>query len=113
MLKTPAGFSALGAVVSAFFAGLAFLSLKRLSTRERIDTLKAEILRVVSIVDNRQAWITIGTLSRQVEGGGVGPDARSLAVFLGAKYRRKRWIILIPAAIEELRHEGYGGLLGI
>ena len=105
--------SAGAAAVSAFFAGLAFLFSRRLSTREKIDILKAEILRFVSIVENRQAWVTMGILSRQIEGWGIGPDVRSLADFLGAKYKKEKWVVLIPAAIEELRHEGYSQLLGL
>ena len=111
--NNPALVAAWAAVVSAFFAGLVFLSSRRPSTREKIDILKAEILRVVSVVDDRQQWIAVATISRQVEGWGIGPDIRRLAGLLGAMYKRKKWVILIPAAIEELRHEGYGKLLGI
>ena len=105
--------SAWAAFISACFAGLAFLSSRRLSTREKIDILKAEILRVISTAHDRADWIATGTVSRYTKGGGIGPDVRSLAGFLGTKYKRKKWIVLIPTAIEELRNEGYRKLLGI
>lgn len=105
--------SAAAAVVSAFFAGLAIVFSRRLSTREKLDIVKADTLRFVSIKENRDKWIITGKLSQIFDGGGIGPDARRLARYLGFKYIRKKWYILIPAAIEELRHEGYERLLGI
>ena len=112
-LKDPVCVSAMASVISAFCAGLVFVYSRRLSTREKLDILKAEILRFVSIVENRQKWTTTAKLSQMFDGDGIGPDARRLAGYLGFKYKRKKWLILIPAAIEELRHEGYQSLLGI
>ena len=68
--------------------------------------MAVQILRFVSIVENQQAWIRLGILSRQVESWSIGPDVRCLAELLGAKYKREKRAVLIPAAIEELRHEG-------
>ena len=112
-LNDPVYMSAAAAALSALCALFTVLFSRRLSARERVDILKAEILRVVSVVDDRQEWIGIATVSRQVDGWGIGPDVRRLAGLLGAKYKRKKWIIFIPAAIEELRHESYDRLLGI
>ena len=78
------------AAVSAFFAGLDFLSSRRLSTREIFDILKAEILRVVSIVHDREEWIATGMFSQCTEGDGIGPNVRHFAGFLGATYKQKR-----------------------
>ena len=113
MLETPAGVSALGAVLSALFAGLAFVFSRRLSPREKLDILKAEILRVVSIEYSKKDWDFLWINSTVHEGDGVGPDARSLAIVLGPKYIKYQWVVLIPAAVEELKHEGYGDLLGL
>lgn len=112
-LSDPVYLSAAAAVLSAFFAGIAILFSLRSSTRERLDIVKADILRFVSIKQNRDKWVITGRLSQIFDGSGIGPDARRLARYLGFKYKRKKWCILLPAAIEELRHEGYEKLLGI
>lgn len=75
-LSDPIYVSAAAAVLSAICALLTFLFSRRLSARERVDILKAEILRVVSVVDDRQEWIGIATVSRQVDGRGIEPDVR-------------------------------------
>ena len=113
-LNDPVYVSAAAAALSALCALLTFLFSRRLSARERVDILKAEILRVVSVVDDRQEWIgDSDSISTKLTAGVLDPDVRRLAGLLGAKYKRKKWIIFIPAAIEELRHESYGRLLGI
>ena len=115
--------SAAAAAISAFFAGLAFLFSKRVSRREMVDTLKLEILQVVSTVQGREAWIKMATISRMYEGGGVGPRMDRLAGLLGvmyqskrkrkSKYQKDKWMALLPIALEELKQEGYRGLLGM
>ena len=112
-LSDPAYLSAAAAGLSAFFAGVAILFALRKSTREKLDIVKADILRFISIKENRDEWVITGRFSQIFDGGGIGPDARKLARYLGFKYRRKKWFILLPAAIEELRHEGYAELIGI
>ena len=47
-----------------------------------------------------------------LEGGGIGPRAKSLAACLGPKYQKRKWVALIPVALEELKRENYGKLLG-
>ena len=118
--------SASAAAVSAFFAGLAFLFSKRVSRREMVDTLKLEILLVVSVVEGRKTWITMVNISKRYEGGGVGPRVERLAGLLGVMYQSKlkskrkgteyekdKWMVLIPVALEELKKEGYKDLLGL
>ena len=78
-----------------------------------VDILKIEILRVVSSVQGRDLWLKMVALSKEFEGGGIGPRADSLADLLGSKYKRKKWLWLIPVALEELKREGYGNLLGL
>ena len=102
--------SAWAAVVSAFFAGLAFLSSRRLSRRDMVDILKVEILRVVSSVQGRDAWTETVNLSIQVDGG---PRVGRLAGLLGSKYKKRKWLWLIPVDLEELKREGYQNLLGL
>ena len=115
--------SAAAAAISAFFAGLAFLFSRRVSRREMVDILKLEILQVVSTVQGREAWIKMATISRMYEGGGVGPRMDRLAGLLGimyqskrkrkSKYQKDKWMALLPIALEELKQEGYRGLLGM
>ena len=104
--------SAVAAAISAVFAGLAFLFSRRPSRRDMIDILKIEILQIVSSVKSRKRWIeTIGR-SMYLEGAGLGPRAGSLAACLGPKYQKRKWVVLIPVALEELKREEYGELLG-
>ena len=119
--------SAAAAAISAFFAGLAFLFSKRVSRRDMVDTLKLEILLLVSVVEGREAWITMVNISKRYEGGGVGPRIDRLAGLLGVMYQSKlkskrkgkseyekdKWMTLLPVALEELKREGYKDLLGL
>ena len=119
--------SAGAAAISAFFAGLAFLFSKRVSRREMVDTLKLEILLLVSVVEGREAWIEMVNTSKIYEGGGVGPRVNRLAGLLGviyqsklksnrkgkSEYEKDKWMVLIPVALEELKKEGYKNLLGL
>ena len=119
--------STAAAAISAFLAGLAFLFSKRVSRREMVDTLKLEILLLVSVVEGREAWITMVNISKRYEGGGVGPRIDRLAGLLGVMYQSKlkskrkgkseyekdKWMILLPVALEELKREGYKDLLGL
>ena len=107
---TAAIFSAGAAVLSAFFAGLAFLFSRKLSTRERIDILKAEILRVVSTIEGKKQWGEALMKSRS-DNGHIAANIEVVVPLLCAKY--KKWDTqLLSAAIAELRNEGYGKLLG-
>ena len=105
--------SAVAAAISAVFAGLVFLFSRRLSRREMVDALKLEILRVVSSVQGRHDWQLMVMNSTIHEGGGVGPIAETLAVLLPRKYRKKKWVNLIPPALEELKQEGHRDKLGL
>ena len=104
-----------------------------------VDTLKLEILQVVSTVQGREAWIKTATLSKMYDGGSVGPRMDSLAGLLGImyrsnpkapfysklkakldsklklknKYEKDKWLIILPIALEELKKEGYERLLGL
>ena len=99
--------SAGAAVVSAFFAGLAFLFSRKLSTREMIDILKAEIL-VIFTSQQKQLEVIQAVKSSYQGDGGATVDVKDLARFLrNPNHRRGKWLILFPAAFEELKHEGY------
>ena len=88
-----------------------------------VDILKLEILQVVSTAQGREAWIEMATISRIYEGGGIGPRMDRLAGLLGvmyqskrkrkSKYQKDKWMALLPIALEELKQEGYRGLLGM
>lgn len=101
--------SAIAAVFSAAAAVLAVWFSRRLSTRDRIDILKGEILELVSSQQGREAWIKTKDLS--ILGYG-GPRSRDLARLLKRKYQKDKWVKLLPAALEALKNEGYGELLG-
>ena len=115
--------SAVAAAISAFLAGLAFLFSRRVSRREMVDILKLEILKVVSTVQGREAWLTMVAVSQRYDGAGVGPRMDRLAGLLGvmyqskrkrkSKYQKDKWMALLPIALEELKQEGYRGLLGM
>ena len=104
--------SAGAAAISAISALLAFLFSKKLSRRDMVDTLKIEILRLVSSVQGREVWIKYHRYYLTHTGGRSGPTARTLAGLLGRKYKKEKWMILVLVAIEELRKEGYRDLLG-
>ena len=135
MSAAAAALSALCALFSFLFSLLS----RRTSRREIVDTLKLEILQVVSTVQGRQGWIKIIQVSTTLEGGGVGPRMDRLAGLLGImyksnpnapfysrlkvkltsklklknKYEKDKWLILLPIALEELKKEGYKDLLGM
>lgn len=130
--KDPVHVSASAAAISAICALLTFLIYllsRRPSRREMVDILKIEILKIVSSVERREIWIKMVTLSQTYEGEGIGPKVDRIAEFIEAnteaklmsklqsvfksKYKKTKWLMLIPVAVEELKKEGYDQLLGI
>lgn len=114
--ENPTLLSAGAACISAFFAGLTTYLTTKKSTREMIDIVKADILVLTAGVESRELWQEIFVTSQQLEGGGIAAQTDRLAEFLAAKrknrkgekkYLRAKWQWIIPAAIEELRNEGY------
>ena len=141
-LNDPVYVSAAAAALSALCALLTFLFAllsRRVSRREMVDTLKLEILLLVSVVEGKEAWIKMVNISKRYEGGGVGPRIDRLAGLLGVmyksnpnapfysrlkaklasklklknKYEKDKWMALLPIALEELKQEGYKDLLGL
>lgn len=102
----------LAAAVSAVCALLTFLFSRKRSRRDMVDILKIEILRVFSSVQGREVWIKEHRLYLTYTGGRSGPTARRLVGLLGKRYKKKKWMMLVLVAIEELRIEGYRDLLG-
>ena len=137
----PVHVSAAASALSALCALLTFLFFllsRRISRREMVDTLKLEILQLVSTVQGRQGWKEIIHISTTLEGGGIGPKVDRLAGLLGiitsnpnvplysrlkaklasklklkSKYQKDKWLIILPIALEELKKEGYATLLGL
>ena len=104
---TSAVFSAAAAVLAVWFS-------RQPSPRERIDILKGEILGLVATVQGQRLWIQTKELSKLLSESPYGnPRLVDLAGLLKRKYRKVKWVRLIPAALEELKNEGYGELLGI
>ena len=96
--------SAIAAVCSAAAAVSAVWFSRQPSTRERIDILKDEILGFVATEQGQKAWIKINTLSSSTSVYG-GPKIVDLAKILKRKYRKDKWVRLLPAALEELKIE--------
>ncbi len=105
-------FSTGAAVVSAICAYLTFRFSRKLSTQEKLDILKAEILRVVSPLETRKKWRETVNKS-YYDSGNIAADVNDLAELLGPDYQGSEWVKLLPAAIIELKDEQYGGLLGM
>ena len=112
VVKNPAFVSAAAAVVSAIFAGLAFMFSRKPSRRDVVDTLKIEILRLVYTTDGRNSWVDVVHNSEVYEDY-FGPNPESLVVLLPRKYRNKKWVYLILPALEELKREGYRDVLDL
>ena len=112
VVKNPAFVSAAAAVVSAIFAGLAFMFSRKPSRRDVVDTLKIEILRLVYTTDGRNSWVDVVHNSEVYEDY-FGPNPESLVVLLPHEYRGEEWISLILPALEELKREGYRDFLGL
>ena len=101
------------AAVSAICAFLSFWFSRKMSERDMLNLVKVEILKVVSSARGQADWIQEMEFSKTFEGGGVGVRVNSLASLLGRKYKRKKWVSLIPPALEELKKEGHQKLLGM
>ena len=110
MFENPAFWSAIAAFASAFFAGLTFCFTRRLSTREKLEIVKVDILVFTAGAERRSVWVKTSQVSQEFEGGGIGPKVERLAdllVLQHKRYKKEKWMYLIPAAIEELRKQGY------
>lgn len=106
--------SAIASVFSAAAAILAVWFSRQISTQERIDILKGEILGLVATEQGQKAWIQTKEVSKFRSGSGYGnPRIVDLAGLLKRKYQQAKWVRLLPAALQELKNEGYGELLGI
>ena len=77
------------AALSALCALLTFLLSRKLSRRDMVDTLKIEILQLVSSVERQRLWLEAVNISRELESGGIGPKIGTLAKLLGSKYEKK------------------------
>ena len=100
--------SAIAAACSATAAIIAVWFSRQISTRERLDILKAEILSVVSSPPGKDAWKATMRLSVLNHGAVLSGD---LAKVLKRKYRKGNWVRLMPAALAELRRDGYAILV--
>ena len=114
--NNPVWVSTFAAAVSAVCALLTFLYSRKPSRRDRVDILKLIILEIVSFEDSKELWQYMVNLSKGLEGGGVGPKVNRLAEFIATytknkRYRKEKWLTLIPVACRELIREGYGTLL--
>ena len=77
-----------------------------------VDTLKLEILRVVSTLERRNKWENTVKESYH-ENSQIGASIRVLVGLLDSDYQEEKWIRLFPVAIQELKNEGNSGLLGM
>ena len=102
-------FSTGAAVVSAVCAYLA----RKPSRRDMVDTLKLEILRVVSTIEGRKKWVDTVNESYYKENKHIGTSIKPLAELLDPDYRKDKWLRLLPVAIQELKNEGNDKLLGM
>ena len=99
--------SAASAAISAATALISVIfSLKR-SRRQMLDLLKIEILEFTSTAQGNEAWVETMNLY-----DGRTP-VNDLLNLLNRKFKRKKWYRLLPAALAELRNEGYHQLLGM
>ena len=105
--------SAIAAVFSAAAAALAVWFSRQISTRERIDILKGEILGLVATEQGQKAWIATKETSKLRSESGGNPRIMDLAGLLKCEYQKDKWVRLLPAALEELKKEGHRDLLGI
>ena len=102
-------FSTGAAIVSAICAYLA----RKPSRRDMVDTLKLEILRVVSTLEGRKKWLDAVRKSYYEENNHGGTSIEPLAELLDSDYQKDKWIRLFPVAVQELKNEGNSGLLGM
>ena len=105
--------SAIAAVFSAAAAVLAVWFSRQPSTRERIDILKGEILGFVATEQGLRIWMQTREISKLHSKSVYNtPKIMDLAKLLKRKYQKSEWVRLIPAALQELKKEGHGHLLG-
>ena len=105
--------SASAAAVSAICALLTFLFSRKLSRRDMVDTLKLEILRVVSTLKGRNKWRDTVEESYYKENKHIGVSIKSLSGLLEPEYQKDKWVRLFSVAIQELKNEGNDSLLGM
>jgi len=92
---TIAAIAAGSALVSAISA---FVMIFRKNRREKVDTLKVEIIRILESVKCKEKFLC------ELYGN---KETKKLGEILGCKYKRRGWSDLIMVAIKELRIEGY------
>ncbi len=107
--NTVAILSVSAAVISAFTALLSFIFSRKLSRRDMVDTIKIDILDLVTHQQGQKAWIAtniknFGNLrTSQIVDLLVENDPKN-----ARKYRKDKWKRLITVSIEELKtHERF------
>ena len=77
-----------------------------------VDTLKLEILRVVSTIEGRKKCVDTAKKSYH-KNSQIGASIRVLVGLLDSDYQEEKWIRLFPVVIQELKNEDNNGLLGM
>ena len=83
-------FSTGAALVSAYCAYLS----RKSSRRDMVDTLKLEILRLVSTIEGRKKWKDTVNKSYYKENDHIGASIEPLAGLLDSKYHEDKWVRL-------------------
>ena len=108
--------SVASATVIAICAVLSLWFSRKVAEQRRVDILKMEVLKIVCTVEGQKIWKTAVYVSQMYEGHGLGPKTERLAELLSVKnpkFKKDKWIRLIPVALEELKKEGNKHLLGL
>ena len=91
--------SAIAAAISAATALISVIYSLKKSRRQLLDELKVVVLEFVADPPGFHKW------KHTIETYGV--TTYHLLPLLGSKYNKMKWHRLLPAAITELRNEGY------
>ena len=102
--------SAIAAAISAATALISVLYSLKKSRRQLLDELKVVVLEYVSSVQGQQKWRETMDLHETEE---TKVSVIHLLTLLDKKYHKKKWYRILPAALTELKNEGFHTELSI